>query len=310
MLLRCPFCDSVAMEPDTLFCEACGEALAEPVTGEEPAAAASPADLRLVRRRRVRPGGLLRRLRRPPAAGARPHGRRPRRRGRHQRQGPAPPAQRGLDGAAPGGLRPRAWTPSWPWSATACPASRPTPRRRPSPPPPASSPPSPPAPTRPRPPAPRCGPRTRPSPRPPGTDRNPPACTLVSAVVGTEVTVGWLGDSRAYWLGSRHQQQTARRRRERLPRHLRLARRRSGAPAAARRAVRARAGVVPARSDGLWNYVQDAEALAALALPLALLTRTRPPSAWCSTRSTRWRPRQHHARRRALPGCGRRCRRS
>jgi serine/threonine protein phosphatase PrpC len=30
---------------------------------------------------------------------------------------------------------------------------------------------------------------------------NPPSCTYVSAIVtGTEVTVGWVGDSRAYWL--------------------------------------------------------------------------------------------------------------
>jgi serine/threonine protein phosphatase PrpC len=33
------------------------------------------------------------------------------------------------------------------------------------------------------------------------TDRNAPACTLVSAVItGGAVTVGWVGDSRAYWI--------------------------------------------------------------------------------------------------------------
>jgi serine/threonine protein phosphatase PrpC len=34
-----------------------------------------------------------------------------------------------------------------------------------------------------------------------GTDRGAPACTLVSAVVtGDAITVGWVGDSRAYWI--------------------------------------------------------------------------------------------------------------
>jgi serine/threonine protein phosphatase PrpC len=34
-----------------------------------------------------------------------------------------------------------------------------------------------------------------------GTDRDAPACTLVSAVVtGDAITVGWVGDSRAYWI--------------------------------------------------------------------------------------------------------------
>jgi serine/threonine protein phosphatase PrpC len=37
----------------------------------------------------------------------------------------------------------------------------------------------------------------------PGAGGDPPSCTYVSAVVtGREVTVGWLGDSRAYWLGA------------------------------------------------------------------------------------------------------------
>ncbi|WP_404800311.1 PP2C family protein-serine/threonine phosphatase [Actinomadura rudentiformis] len=35
----------------------------------------------------------------------------------------------------------------------------------------------------------------------PGSDQNSPACTYVSLVVGADtVTVGWVGDSRAYWL--------------------------------------------------------------------------------------------------------------
>jgi len=35
------------------------------------------------------------------------------------------------------------------------------------------------------------------------TRHNPPACTYVSAVVSQEsVTVGWVGDSRAYWIGA------------------------------------------------------------------------------------------------------------
>ena len=34
-----------------------------------------------------------------------------------------------------------------------------------------------------------------------GTPHNPPACTYVSAVVGRwDVTIGWVGDSRAYWV--------------------------------------------------------------------------------------------------------------
>jgi serine/threonine protein phosphatase PrpC len=34
-----------------------------------------------------------------------------------------------------------------------------------------------------------------------GTDRSAPACTLVSAAVtGNAITVGWVGDSRAYWI--------------------------------------------------------------------------------------------------------------
>ncbi|ASO19844.1 serine/threonine protein phosphatase PrpC [Actinoalloteichus hoggarensis] len=40
-------------------------------------------------------------------------------------------------------------------------------------------------------------------------DRDPPSCTFVSAVVtSTEVTVGWVGDSRAYWLALPHPEST------------------------------------------------------------------------------------------------------
>ncbi|MGH3772851.1 MAG: PP2C family protein-serine/threonine phosphatase, partial [Pseudonocardiaceae bacterium] len=40
---------------------------------------------------------------------------------------------------------------------------------------------------------------------PAGADRTAPACTLVSAIVtGDAVTVGWVGDSRAYWIPREH----------------------------------------------------------------------------------------------------------
>lgn len=38
-----------------------------------------------------------------------------------------------------------------------------------------------------------------------GADNSAPACTFVSAIVtGDEVTVGWVGDSRAYWIPQEH----------------------------------------------------------------------------------------------------------
>ncbi|HEX9339466.1 MAG TPA: serine/threonine protein phosphatase, partial [Pseudonocardiaceae bacterium] len=120
---------------------------------------------------------------------------------------------------------------------------------------------------------------------------NAPACTYVSAVVsGSEVTVGWVGDSRAYWLApddstcltvddSWAERMVA-----------------SGALTAAEafadprshalvswigadagevephvRTVRPDGpGVVLVCSDGLWNYLWEADELAAAALPAAI----------------------------------------
>ncbi|HEX5116251.1 MAG TPA: PP2C family serine/threonine-protein phosphatase [Pseudonocardiaceae bacterium] len=125
-----------------------------------------------------------------------------------------------------------------------------------------------------------------------GTDgaRNAPACTYVSVVVaGDTATVGWVGDSRAYWLGepesccltvddSWAQRMVA-----------------SGALTDAEAFADPRShaliawlgadagmvqphvttvpltgpGAVLVCSDGLWNYVPDAEQLADIALPKA-----------------------------------------
>lgn len=102
---------------------------------------------------------------------------------------------------------------------------------------------------------------------------NPPACTYVSAIVGEEVTVSWLGDSRAYWLDERGTSRALTKDDAEEGSHAieawlgadsgspepHLARFTPGGP-----------GVVLVCSDGLWNYVEKAEDLAALALPGAL----------------------------------------
>jgi serine/threonine protein phosphatase PrpC len=102
---------------------------------------------------------------------------------------------------------------------------------------------------------------------------NPPACTYVSAVVAEEITVGWLGDSRAYWLDERGGSRALTEDDAEPGSHAisawlgadsgdpdpRLATFTPDGP-----------GVVLVCSDGLWNYVEEAADLAALALPEAL----------------------------------------
>jgi serine/threonine protein phosphatase PrpC len=100
---------------------------------------------------------------------------------------------------------------------------------------------------------------------------DPPACTLVSALWdGSELTFGWVGDSRAYWIG---RDDDARRVTEddawvgshTLTRWL-------GAdappgPPGVTRFTPAAAGRVIVCSDGLWNYATRTEELAALVAP-------------------------------------------
>ncbi|HEX3588248.1 MAG TPA: PP2C family serine/threonine-protein phosphatase [Pseudonocardiaceae bacterium] len=121
--------------------------------------------------------------------------------------------------------------------------------------------------------------------------RNAPACTYVSAVVaGEAVTVGWVGDSRAYWLASGDSCQLtvddswAQRMIEagQLSEIDAMADPRShalvawlGADAGEVqphvRTIRPKGpGVVLVCSDGLWNYLPDAEQLADAALPKAV----------------------------------------
>jgi PPM family protein phosphatase len=124
-----------------------------------------------------------------------------------------------------------------------------------------------------------------------GTGTNAPACTFVSAVVtGDAVTVGWVGDSRAYWVseddsypitvddswaarmvasGQLTEDQAADDPRS----HALIAW--LGADAGVVdphvRTVRpAGPGAVVVCSDGLWNYLSDAEQLAGAALPNAV----------------------------------------
>jgi serine/threonine protein phosphatase PrpC len=100
-------------------------------------------------------------------------------------------------------------------------------------------------------------------------DAGSPSSTLVSAVVtAEEVVLGWVGDSRAYWLGERSALLTADHALGGvLTRWL-------GADAGE---VTAQVnvfhpdgpGVVLVCSDGLWNYLPDPEDLAVVALPAA-----------------------------------------
>ena len=102
---------------------------------------------------------------------------------------------------------------------------------------------------------------------------NPPACTYVSAIVGEEVTLAWLGDSRAYWLDERGTSRALTRDDAAEGSHAIEAW--LGADSGAPEPHLARftpdgPGVVLVCSDGLWNYVEKAADLAALALPAAL----------------------------------------
>jgi len=96
-----------------------------------------------------------------------------------------------------------------------------------------------------------------------------PSSTLVSAVVtGDEVVVGWVGDSRAYWLGEHSSCLTTDHALGGvLTRWL-------GADFGEVHAQVAvfqpeGAGMVLVCSDGLWNYLPEADELAAVALPAA-----------------------------------------
>ncbi|WP_245658680.1 PP2C family serine/threonine-protein phosphatase [Microtetraspora malaysiensis] len=95
-----------------------------------------------------------------------------------------------------------------------------------------------------------------------------PACTYVSAVVGRrQVTVGWVGDSRAYWLGPGSEALTGD---DATPgTHMLTAW--LGADAGEvvphiRTFTPDGPGVVLLCSDGLWNYHPEPAALAAVAL--------------------------------------------
>jgi serine/threonine protein phosphatase PrpC len=127
----------------------------------------------------------------------------------------------------------------------------------------------------------------------PGGGLNAPACTYVSAVVAADdVTVGWVGDSRAYWLAvdagesfcATVDDSWAQRMVEtgQLTTDEAMADPRShaliawlGADADSVTAhvqtfTPTGPGVVLVCSDGLWNYLSDAGELAATALPKAM----------------------------------------
>jgi len=102
-----------------------------------------------------------------------------------------------------------------------------------------------------------------------GRGAGSPSSTFVSAVITTgQVVVGWVGDSRAYWLGERSSCLTTDHALGGvLTRWL-------GADAGEVRAQVAvfepdGAGAVVVCSDGLWNYLPDADELAEVALPTA-----------------------------------------
>ena len=103
---------------------------------------------------------------------------------------------------------------------------------------------------------------------------NPTACTYVSAVVGadTGVTLGWLGDSRAYWLDDAGSSRQLTRDDAEAGSHAIEAwlGADSGEPEPhVVSFLPPGPGVVLVCSDGLWNYVDQAADLAALALPAA-----------------------------------------
>jgi serine/threonine protein phosphatase PrpC len=95
-----------------------------------------------------------------------------------------------------------------------------------------------------------------------GTFHDAPACTYVSAVVSPDrVTIGWVGDSRAYWLGARPVRLTEDDNTDgMLTAWL-------GADAGEvvpqiRTFQPDTSGVIIVCSDGLWNYLPSAEELA------------------------------------------------
>ncbi|HEX7661144.1 MAG TPA: protein phosphatase 2C domain-containing protein [Pseudonocardiaceae bacterium] len=125
---------------------------------------------------------------------------------------------------------------------------------------------------------------------PSGDRDHAPACTYVSAVITPEaVTVGWIGDSRAYWLAGESQLLTAD---DSWAFEAVSAGRFTAEQAAAdprahalTRWMGADAGLTPAHvttfrptgpglvllcSDGLWNYCPSAEGLAGLVMPDAV----------------------------------------
>ncbi|WP_211367175.1 PP2C family serine/threonine-protein phosphatase [Pseudonocardia kunmingensis] len=132
-------------------------------------------------------------------------------------------------------------------------------------------------------------------PAPPGAE--PPSCTLVCALVhgpesdGPEITIGWVGDSRAYWLAATQAGEPARLlTRDHAWAGEKVARGELDPAEAAHHPLAhaitrwlgadgepepdlvtlrpAGPGALLLCSDGLWNYLPDAADLAALALPV------------------------------------------
>jgi len=107
---------------------------------------------------------------------------------------------------------------------------------------------------------------------------DPPSCTLVSALVdrsGQEITIGWVGDSRAYWLAGPEAAEPARLltndhssaaqgRPHEITRWLGL----DGEPEPDIVTLRPTGtGLLLLCSDGLWNYCPNAQDLADIAVP-------------------------------------------
>lgn len=94
-----------------------------------------------------------------------------------------------------------------------------------------------------------------------------PSSTYVSAVVtGDQIVVGWVGDSRAYWLGERSSLLTSDHALGGVLTRWLGADAGRVAPQVAVFEPKGR-GVVVVCSDGLWNYLPEPDDLAAVALP-------------------------------------------